>query len=171
MRHVEIKRNGFRLSIHGCLKANCISCSICRKYLSISLSTSSCLALADPSRIRIHEWQEFFRDFTRFHQGWIASVDIFSQALGAQKEANELVFAGIVAEKEHQGKITIEVMLGETTTHHLTHTIVAPTRVRFENSVENEILQIEEGGDTTVLISCHRSALPAKASYGGLQEI
>jgi hypothetical protein len=116
------------------------------------------------------EWEEFFRDFTRYHQSWIASLDIFSRAMGAQKEANELVFEGIAFDSECGGKTTIEVMLGETARNHLTHCITTPTHVRFESEGESEVLQIEDQDDTTVLISCHRSALPAKVMYGVLQK-
>jgi hypothetical protein len=116
------------------------------------------------------EWEEFFRDFMRFHQGWVATVEIFSQALGAQKEVNEMVLAGIVAETQHDGTIAIELMLGETTGSHLTHTIVAPTHVWLESQSESEVLRIRDESDTIVLISCHHSAPPAKVTYGVLQE-
>jgi hypothetical protein len=116
-----------------------------------------------------NQWKEFFRDFTRFHQGWIASVDIFSRDMGAQKEANEMVFAGLVAGTRHDSRITIEVMLGETAGSHIRHTIALPTHVRYESQGESEVLQIEDESDMTVLISCHRSAVPAKVSYAALQ--
>lgn len=116
-----------------------------------------------------NEWQKFFHDFTRFHQGWIASVDVFSGSFGAQKEANELVFSGITAAPASGGGQTIEVMLGENHDHHLTHIITAPVSVHFESEAESEVLQICDADNTTVLISCHRSALPAKVNYGGLQ--
>lgn len=116
------------------------------------------------------EWGKFSRDFTRFHQGWIATVDIFSQEMGAQKESNEMVFAGLVAEPRRDGRIAIEVMLGETAGSHLMHTIAAPTQMRFERQGENEFLQIEDENCTTVLICCHRSAHPARMAYGSLQK-
>jgi hypothetical protein len=124
-----------------------------------------------PTReITENEWKEFFQDFSRFHQGWEITVDIFSRALGAQKEAHGMVFGGLVVEPRRDGRVSIEMMLGETTENHLTHTIAAPTRVRFASEGETEVLQIEDENNTTVLISCRRSALPARRAYGALQE-
>jgi hypothetical protein len=116
------------------------------------------------------EWKEFFRDFARFHPGWLTSLDIFSSAMGAQKEANEMTLTGLVAETRRDGKLTIDIMLGETAENHIRHTIVAPTQVRHESQSESEVLQIEDDSRTTVLISCHRSGTLAKAMYGFLQK-
>ena len=117
-----------------------------------------------------HEWAEFFRDFSRFHQGWIMTVDVFNGAMGAQKIADELAFGGIVAETRPDGRIVIEVMAGETTAHHITHTLTAPASVEFKSESEGEVLQIRDEGDTTVLISCHRSGVPAKLPQAALQK-
>jgi hypothetical protein len=80
-----------------------------------------------------------------------------------------MIFGGLVVEPRRDGRISIEMMLGKTTGNHITHTIAAPTRVRFASEGETEVLQIEDENDTTVLISCRRSALPAKMAYGALQ--
>lgn len=123
-----------------------------------------------PTReIPVSEWKEFFQDFSRFHQGWEITADIFSRALGAQKEARGMMFGGLVVEPQRDGRVSIEMMLGKTAANHLTHTITAPTRVRFASEGETEVLQIEDVNDTTILISCRRSALPAKMAYGALQ--
>ena len=114
--------------------------------------------------------ERVFHDFSRFHQGWLASLDIFSSAMGAQKEANEMALAGLVAETRLDGKLTIEIMLGEPTGNHIMHTVIAPTQIRHESQSESEVLQIEDGSDTTVLISCRRWATPAKAMHGFLQK-
>jgi hypothetical protein len=110
------------------------------------------------------EWREFLRDFTRFHQGWTVSVDIFSQLAGAQKEVNEMAFAAILAEARPQDAMRITLMFGVTAGNHLTHTIAAPVQVSFECLTETEILRIEDESGTTILLGCHRRARPARAA-------
>ena len=116
------------------------------------------------------EWKEFLRDFSHFHQGWVVSIEVFDQAIGAQKEAGELIFGGVVVERGRGGKEVIEVLLGERAESHLRHTIAEPAHVQLDSEGERDILRIEGSGGTTLLISCRRSALPAKATYGTLQE-
>ena len=104
------------------------------------------------------DWEEFFRDFTRFHQGWVVSIDVFSPALGARRAACDLPFAGIVAEGSVEGGVCIEVRLEEGPTTRITHAVPAPLQVRFEADGESEVLQIDDDRDTTVHIICHRCA-------------
>jgi hypothetical protein len=117
------------------------------------------------------EWKKFFHDFSRFHQGWILSLDVFSQEFGAQIGTRGIPFEGMVVEESSDGKANIELILGNTPDNHLTHTIASPTRVRLESLGENEVLQIEAENNITHLMSFHRSMLPAKVSYGALIEI
>ena len=116
------------------------------------------------------EWKDFFQDFTRFHQGWIVAFDVFSYEMGAQRGTEGMPFEAIFVEEEKDGRESIELFFGERPEPHLTHTITAAKRVRFESEGESEVLQIEDEDDTTVLMSFRRSFLPAKVSYGALTE-
>ena len=104
------------------------------------------------------DWEEFFRDFTRFHQGWVVSIDVFSPAQGARQAARELLLAGIVAEGSGESRACIEVRLDEGPATRVTHAVPTPRQVRFEADGESEVLQIDDDGDTTVMIVCHRCA-------------
>jgi hypothetical protein len=116
-------------------------------------------------QISRNEWKQFFHDFSRFHQGWMISLDVFSQEFGAQIGTRDIPFEGMVVEESRDGKPSIELILGKTADFHLTHTIAMPTRVRFESQGENEVLQIEAENNITLLMSLHRAMAPAKVSY------
>jgi hypothetical protein len=122
-------------------------------------------------QISRNEWKQFFHDFSRFHQGWIISLDVFSQEFGAQIGTRDIPFEGMVVEESRDGRHSIELILGKTPDNHLTHTIARPTRIWFESLGENEVLQIEAENNITHLLSLHRSMVPAKVSYGALKEI
>jgi len=45
-----------------------------------------------------NEWQEFFDIFSRQHEGWLVTLEIFGSEIGAQVEERGLAFEGIVDE-------------------------------------------------------------------------
>ena len=49
------------------------------------------------------EWPRFFEGFTRRHQGWLATVRVVDERLGAQVEARDLPLEGIVVDAESRG--------------------------------------------------------------------
>jgi hypothetical protein len=114
-------------------------------------------------------WKEFFHDFSRFHKGWIASLDVFSKDLGAQKVVTAIPLEGLMMEAASNGRHSLVLILGETADSHLTHTIQMPARIRFEYLGENEIVHIETEKGVTILMSFHRSMLPAKNNYRALR--
>lgn len=117
-----------------------------------------------------HEWIRFFDDFTRYHQGWMAKVQVLSQEMGAQEEIKELPFAGIVAEMRAGSKDCLEVILGEAPESHISHTILEPTRIRLESEGMTEVLQIESASKHTFLLSFHHATALEKISYGALEK-
>jgi hypothetical protein len=116
-------------------------------------------------------WQAFFHDFNRSHKGWMASLDIFSTEMGAQKVVTELPLGGVFVETTAKGKQHLVLILGEGSDPHLTHTIDEPSRIWFESTAEEVVLQIEAGINTTMMMSFHRSSLPIKTAYGGLSKV
>jgi hypothetical protein len=87
------------------------------------------------------EWPEFFDSFSRQHEGWLVTLEIFSPQMGAQLEACELALEGIVAEVEGD---EIAIMIGAKPDNHITHSISRPTQVSLE--------QTDEGADVALAI-------------------
>ena len=99
-----------------------------------------------------NEWTNFFDVFSKQHEGWIASLEVLGDEVGAQTEAVELPFEGIsVAEDEPQSLI---INLRGTADDHVSHTIERPQHIWFRKTEEgaNDSLEIvEEGNQKTLL--------------------
>ena len=108
------------------------------------------------------EWSAFFDSFSRQHEGWLATVEVFGDDLGAQVEARELRLEGITADLKGSNEDAISIMVGETPDDHVTHTITAPSHVRLEQTQEgaNEALQIESASGATTLLRFRSAVLP-----------
>jgi hypothetical protein len=91
-----------------------------------------------------NEWPEFFDSFSRQHQGWLVTLEIFGSEIGAQVEERELAFEGIVDEWDEIQGNEISIMIGAEPDDHITHSISQPTQVSLE--------QTDEGADAALAI-------------------
>jgi hypothetical protein len=110
------------------------------------------------------EWQLFFDVFSRQHRGWIVTVEVLDESVGAQVEGTGLALEGITASPSGEDEQTISVMLGGEPERHLAHTIVAPSRVYLDRSGidtgRGELLMIESSDGSKTLIRFHNPVLP-----------
>ena len=90
------------------------------------------------------EWPKFFDSFSRKHEGWLATLEIFATEIGAQVEERELAFEGIVDESDEALGNQIIIMMGVKPDDHITHTINRPTDVTLEHT--------DEGADVALAI-------------------
>ena len=99
------------------------------------------------------EWSTFFDNFSRKHEGWGATLEVFGQEIGDQIEERGLFLAGVTADLSDRGD-RISIMLGGKTEGHLTHIITAPTEVGFEQTEDgaNSALQIKSADGNTALL-------------------
>ncbi len=106
------------------------------------------------------EWPVFFDAFSRRHEGWLVTVEVFGD-LGAQVEVEERALKGIFAE-ERDGSITIEILTGSSPEETFTHAIARPKRVSIEETGEGAeaALQIESEDQGTTLVRFRTAALP-----------
>lgn len=106
------------------------------------------------------EWPEFFDEFTRRHEGWLVTIELFGD-LGAQVEAHERALKGIIAEGK-TGSPAIEILTGDSPDETLTHVVAHPTRVRVEETPEGaeSALEIQSKDEGTTLIRFRATALP-----------
>jgi hypothetical protein len=80
-------------------------------------------------------WIKFFDEFSKEHQGWIATVELIGRDLGDQEEAGGLPLVGISADLK-DGENRIEVTVGGRPEAHLTHTINNPETVELKPGEE-----------------------------------
>ena len=114
-----------------------------------------------------HEWSQFLDKFSRQHEGWLGTLEVFATDFGAQVEVRERPFEGVTMASSVNGPETIAISLGKSPEDHLTHTIAKPKRVWLEQTSAgaNAALEIESEDDTKTLLR-FRSALPPEMVDG-----
>ena len=108
------------------------------------------------------EWPSFFDSFSRKHEGWLATLEIFGPEVGAQTEERELPFEGITDEWDEIQGNTIMIMTGGEAEDHVTHTISRPTEVSLEQTNEgaDAALAIKSEDGVTALLRFRSPVLP-----------
>lgn len=98
------------------------------------------------------QWRDFLHEFSRQHDGWIASVEVMADELGAQREVENRPFHGVVYDPV-PGDDRIEIMSGDARAH-MTHTVQHPRRIWLEQTGDgaDRALQIEsDEGEKTLI--------------------
>lgn len=109
-----------------------------------------------------NEWPAFFDSFSRQHEDWLITLEVFGTEIGAQVEERELPFAGIVAERDEVQGDRIAIMIGGKPDDHLTHNIRRPTLVSLEHTDEgaDTALAIKSADGVTALLRFRSPMLP-----------
>lgn len=113
------------------------------------------------------EWGRFFDNFSRRHEGWLMTLEIFGAEIGAQVEEQELALNGIVDEWDEIKGNAIMIMMGTKPDDHLTHTIGNATQVSLEQTDggADVALAIKTADGTTALLR-FRSPMPPEIGDG-----
>ena len=108
------------------------------------------------------EWRSFFEVFSRQHEGWLATLEVFGQEVHAQQKPGESPFerislTSVVGESE-----AIAINLGKSPEDHVKHTVIEPTHVWLAQTPEgaNAGLEIESADETTTVIRFRSAVLP-----------
>jgi len=102
-----------------------------------------------PKDIQKDEWPTFFDAFTREHIGWTITLELIGTEIGAQIQDRELVFEGIVTERQE-----IMIMAGERADDHVSHRIAKAVEVSVDedhDSSSSMIMIKAADGITTLL--------------------
>ena len=98
------------------------------------------------------EWFRFFTDFSRRHEGALATVRVLHPRLGSQVEARDLPLEGLVSSARANGPISVH--LGDTAERHVEHEIEDPRQIWVEVSEdggEEALAVISEDGTRTIV--------------------
>ncbi len=115
------------------------------------------------------KWKTFLNTFSRQHEGWLSTLEVFGSDIGAQREARDLPLGGIGLTDDNAQEIAIS--LGATAADHVTHAISQPTRMWLEQTSQgaNAALVIESADDVKTLLR-FRSPMPAEMVDGVVLE-
>jgi len=105
------------------------------------------------------QWGSFFDSFSQQHEGWLATLELFSPDIGAQEEAHELPFEGISISSDDAEKESVIISLAQTTQDHLTHTIEQPTRVWLQQTAEGADRSVESEAEKSKTLLRFRSPI------------
>jgi hypothetical protein len=100
-----------------------------------------------------NDWTSFFDTFSKQHEGWLASLEVLGDQIGAQHEVVELPLEGISVNAEKDPESLI-ISFGKTPEDHVTHTVKRPRHVWVNQTVEgaHESLEIEEEDNQKTLL-------------------
>jgi hypothetical protein len=109
-----------------------------------------------------NEWRSFFDIFSRQHEGWLATLEIFGQDADAEQEPRESPFKGITLTSVVGESEAIALNLGRTPEDHVKHTVIEPTHVWLAQTPEgaNAALEIESADETKTLLRFRSAVLP-----------
>lgn len=107
------------------------------------------------------QWSSFFDSFTRQHGGWLATLEVLSETLGAQQPAEELPFEGISLD-EADGELNVVISLGSSPAEHITHAIQQPKQLWLQQTPEgaDAVLEITSSDASQTLLRFRSPVLP-----------
>ena len=114
------------------------------------------------------EWERFFDEFSRAHEGDSVVMREIDSSVGDQVQAISPHFAGISADVRGSEPGAISVMLGSEVSNHIEHTISKPTRVYFYEGTDRALItsiQIEQQEGPRLILELH--AAPVAVNDGG----
>jgi uncharacterized protein DUF5335 len=106
------------------------------------------------------QWRVFFDQFSRRHEGWLATVEVFGPEVGDQIEVRERTLRGITADVTRTSS-AISVILGATENDRLTHIVLSPFCVRVQANGEGtrESVEIRAADGATTILQFHMAPL------------
>jgi Family of unknown function (DUF5335) len=108
------------------------------------------------------EWSSFFDVFSRQHEGWLATLEVFGAKTSAQPKPGEFPLKEVTLTSVESESKAIEIDLGNTPEDHLKHTVIEPTQVWLVKTPEgaDAALEIESADETRTLLRFRSPVLP-----------
>jgi hypothetical protein len=109
-----------------------------------------------------NEWPKFFDSFSRQHEGWQVTLEIFGTEIGAQVQERGLAFEGIVDEWDEVQGNQLVIIVGAKSDDHITHSIGRPIEVSMEQTDEgaDAVLAIKSADGVMALLRFRSPILP-----------
>ncbi len=107
------------------------------------------------------QWKGCFDSFSRQHEGWLATLEVLSEDLGAQPEVEVLSFSGISLNSGDEGDSFV-ISFARSPVEHVTHMVQKPKRVWLLRTYEgaNASIEIESEDQSRTLLSFRSPMLP-----------
>ena len=108
-----------------------------------------------------NKWSTALNQFSAAHQGRLVSLDLVDSAYGLRPEIRNLPLLSVTAERTGPGT-DITIAAARSPSDHITHTINAPSSIRFERTDDgvDEGLRIASTDGTVAILRFHTAAWP-----------
>lgn len=108
------------------------------------------------------EWRSFFENFSRQHEGWLATLEVIVQELDVQHEPRKFPLKAISLTPTVDKSTAIAIDLGKSPEDHVKHAVIEPTHVWLIKTPEgaNAALKIESADNTKTVLRFRSAVLP-----------
>ena len=108
------------------------------------------------------QWNSFFDSFSRQHEGWLATLEIFADTLGAQPATQELPFEGISLDADDGELDSLIISFGRAPDEHVTYAIHQPKHLWLQQTPEgaDAALEIRAEDNSNTLLRFRSPMLP-----------
>ncbi len=98
------------------------------------------------------DWIRFCNDYSRDHEGWMATVEVKGGDVGDHVEARDMPLRGVTFEEKGTDKGSIQIYLDQGSNKNETHTISQPTHVFVNHDARGEQLEVHAADGTKTLL-------------------
>lgn len=108
------------------------------------------------------QWNNFFNSFSRQHEGWLATLEVFAMDTGVQQEVSDVAFEGISLDSDNGKSGAVVINVGKTPADHVSHKIDHPVHMWLQQTDEgaDAALEIEAEDDSKTLLRFRSPMLP-----------
>jgi hypothetical protein len=108
------------------------------------------------------QWNNFFNSFSRQHEGWLATIEVFATDSGAQQEVSDVAFEGISLDSHNDKSGAVVINVGKTPADHVSHRIDHPVHIWLQQTEAgaDAALEIEAEDDSKTLLRFRSPMLP-----------
>jgi hypothetical protein len=104
-------------------------------------------------------WRRRLDEFTAAHEGWLVSVDVLGEDIGAEQEVEDVPLIGVSMDRDDPDN-TIDIAVARSSTEHLTHIVRQVGHIYVERTSEGADAAVEfESNDGTRTILRLKSPL------------
>jgi len=107
-----------------------------------------------------NEWVRRLNEFTKMHDGWLVSLDVFGPDIGAQPSITNLPLIGVSADRSTRDR-TIYISVARFQAGHFTHVVPGVTHLfltHVHNGADAAVEIVSQHGVRTIL-RCRAPAL------------
>lgn len=86
------------------------------------------------------EWVDFCDLFKREHRGWLTTIEVLDEDTSPMMTARNIALQDIIVDLDNGNEDNIKIILGRSPEKGIAHSIVEPTYMRLEYTLEGALM-------------------------------